>query len=160
MTYKGSIAVDVRSLITGTPDLGESKHSISEQIAIAFADGVGANQAKNHFADSFSIVGAGTQTYDLAGSLTNGIGTVVFTAIKAIVIKNTGTAAITYGGGSTPFLGFLGDATDEIVVPAGGCVVLVDPTAAGQAVTAATGDLITLTGTDVAGQIIVIGETA
>lgn len=159
MGFRAKVSVGVSAAVSGTPDVGSARHVIDEVFDLSFGDGTGANQAKNVYSDDFSIVGAGTQTYDLAGALANGLGqTLTFTAIKAIVIKNTGTAPLNYGGGSTPFLGFLGDATDKIVIPAGGLVVLADPTAAGQVVTAGTGDLVTLGGTDAAGTIIIVGE--
>jgi len=160
MALTAQITTSIVASLTGAPDVGAVSQEISDKLRLTLTSGTGANQANNIFTDDFSIVGAGTQTYDLAGALTNGIGgTAIFTAIKMIAIKNNGTTALTYGGGSASFLGFLGDATDEIVVPAGGFIVLADPTAAGQAVTATTADLITLSGTDVSGTIYIIGES-
>lgn len=159
--FTGKITVSVAASLVPAPDVGTVEAKIAEVFGNAFTDGTGANQAKQIFADKFTITGAGTQTYDLAGSLENAIGeAVVFTAIKAVILRNTGSAALTYGGGSNPFLGWLGDASDAIVIPAGGMVVLTDPTAGGQAVTAGTGDIVTIGGTDAAGTIIIIGETA
>lgn len=159
MTLKANIAVLVTATMSAEPDVGSAVARISETFSKTFSHGSGADQANNVFADDFSITGASTQTYDLAGGLTNSLGqALTFTAIKALIIVNTGAAALTYGGGGAPFLGWLGDATDEITIPAGGLLVLTDPTAAGQPVTAATGDLITIGGTDAAGTIIIIGE--
>jgi len=161
MGLTAKIALAISATLAGAPDVGSASYSISEKFETLLRDGTGANQAKNVFADDFAVVGAGTQTYDVAGGVVNGLGaTVTFTAIKAIIIKNTGAAAITFGGGSNPLGAFFANAADQNVIPAGGLVALVDPTAAGQPVTAGTGDIITLAGTDFSGTIIVIGETA
>jgi hypothetical protein len=159
-TFQSTITVGVSALLTGAPDVGSARHTVSESFAKSFTDGTGASQAKNMYVDDFTIVGAGTQTYDLAGALTNGLGAVVFTAVKAIIIENTGTGNLVYGNGSNPLLAFVGGAAHTIAIPAGGMVCMVDPTAAGQPITAGTGDILTLTGTDCAGTIIIIGETA
>lgn len=159
MALTANIKTRVAGTLTGSPDVGTASFSFNELFETALTNGTGANQANNVFVDKFTISGAGTQTYDLAGGVTSALGTTLtFTAIKALVLKNTGTATLTYGGGSSPFLGWLGDASDEINIPAGGAFVLIDPTAAGQTVTASTGDLITIGATDGAGTIIIIGE--
>ncbi|MGC4252434.1 MAG: hypothetical protein QM605_13490 [Sphingobium sp.] len=159
MTLKSNVSVLVTATLAAAPEVGVAAARIQETFSRSFANGVGAGQANNIFADEFSISGAGTQTYDLAGGIANALGQVLtFTAIKALVLVNTGTAALTYGGGSNPFLGWLGDASDEIVIPAGGMLTLTDPTAEGQAVTPSTGDIITIGGTNAAGTIIIIGE--
>lgn len=159
MALSANIKTRVAGTQVGTPDLGTASFSFNELFETALTNGTGANQANNVFVDKFTITGAGTQTYDLAGGVSSPLGGVLtFTAIKAIILKNTGAAPLTYGGGSSPFLGFLGDASDEIIIPAGGLLVLTDPTAAGQTVTASTGDLITIGATDGAGTIIIIGE--
>lgn len=159
MALAGKIEAILDIVLSGSPDSGTAKHTVNESVRIDLTDGIGANQANNIFADDFTISGAGTQTYDLAGGITNALGsTLTFTAIKAILIENTGAAALTYGGGANPFLGFVGGATHTISIPVGGSLLLTDPSAAGQAVTAGTGDTITLSGTDAAGSIWIIGE--
>jgi len=159
MTLKANIAVLLTATLSAAPDVGSAVARISETFSKTFQNGSGADQATNLFADEFAISGAGTRTYDLAGGVTNALGqALTFTAVKALIIVNTSAAALTYGGGSTPFLGFLGDATDEITIPPGGMLVLTDPTASGQPVTPGTGDLITIGGTNAAGTIFIIGE--
>lgn len=159
MTLTATLSVGIQAELAGAPDEGSAVHTIAKKLTQAFSNGTGANQANNVFADDFAISGAGTQTYDLAGGVTNALGqTLTFTAIKALIVQNTGSAVLNIGGGSNPFLGWLGDASDVIKVPVGGFVVLCDPTAAGQAVTASTGDIVTIGATDGAGTIIVIGE--
>lgn len=157
MALSGKIEAIVDMVLSGSPDSGTVKHTVNESIRLDFTNGTGEDQANNLFADDFS--GVASQTYDLAGGVTNAIGsTLTFTAIKAIVVENTGSSEITYGGGANPFLGFIGAAAHTIKIPAGGMLVLVDPTAAGQAVTAGTGDTITLAGTSISGSVWIIGE--
>lgn len=157
MTLQAKLALAISATLTGAPDVGGASHNIGEEISQIFKDGTGLGQATQVFADDFSA--ASTQTYDLAGGVTNALGaTLTFTAIKAIVIKNDGAGAITFGGGSNPVGAFFANSADQNVIPAGGFLVLVDPTAAGQAVTAGTGDVLTLAGTNIAGTIYVIGE--
>lgn len=159
MALKAGVSVSVTGTLSSSPDVGSAASRVAETFLTAFTNGTGADQANNIFADDFTITGAGTQSYDLAGGVTNALGAALtFTAIKALIIKNTGTAPLALGAGTNPFRGWLADATDKINIPAGGLLVLTDPSAAGQAVTAATGDLLALAGTDAAGTIIIIGE--
>lgn len=159
MTLKANLAVLLTATLSAAPDVGSAVARINETFSKTFLNGTGVDQATSIFADDFSISGAGTQTYDLAGGVANALGQAAsFAAVKALIIVNTGTAPLTYGGGSNPFLGWLGDASDEIAIPVGGLIVLTDPTAAGQAVTPGTGDIITISGTNAAGTIIIIGE--
>lgn len=159
MTLRATLALNVDAHLISELDVGVAKYDISEIFRQVFSNGTGANQANNVFTDDFAIAGAGSQTYDLAGSLVNALGQVLtFSAIKAIIIKNTGATPITYGGGSNPLAAFMGAGTHTITVPAGGLVVLIDPTAAGQSVTGSTGDILRLAGTDAAGTIIIFGE--
>jgi hypothetical protein len=159
-TLAATISLAVKAKLTGAPDVGSAVAAISELFEKAFTNGTALDQANNIYADDFTIVGAGSQTYDLAGALTNALGEAcVFAAIKAIIIVNTGAAELTYGNGTNPFLGFVGAAAHTIRIPVGGFICLVDPTAAGQAVVAATGDIIKIAATDGAGTIIIVGET-
>ena len=49
------------------------------------------------------------------------------------------------GAGSNGFTSWVGDATDVVKVKPGGALILVAPDATGYAVTAGTGDLLTIT---------------
>lgn len=159
MPLNAKLSLSIHSDLSGTPDRGSAVHSVVEKITASFANGTGANQANNMFVDDFTISGAGAQTYDLAGGLTNGIGVALtFTALKALIVRNSGTAELSMGGGSNPFLGWLGASGDLVKIPAGGLLLLTDPTAAGQGVTAGTGDILRLSGTDAAGSVWIIGE--
>ena len=159
MSLRATLALTVEARLTSAPDVGAAKYDINETFKNVLSNGTGLNQANNTFADDFTIVGAGAQTYDLAGALTNPLGTVIFTAIKALLIVNTGTSPLVYGGGTNPLAAFMGAGTHTVTIAPGGMMLLVDPTAAGQPVTAATGDILRIAGTDAAGTIIIFGES-
>lgn len=113
-----------------------------------FGNGTGANQASQQFYDSRTLVASATENLDLAGSLTNAFGaTITFTKIKAIAVKaaagNTNDVQVSRGS-SNGFVGFLA-ASDGLVVRPGGVFLLTAPDANGIAVTAGTGDILTIT---------------
>jgi hypothetical protein len=162
MAFSARITLTIEGRTTGAPDVGAALATVNETFDFPFGDGTGEDQAKQVYVDDFTITGGTAQTYDLAGSLTNALGgAVVFTAIKAMVIVNTSTTELTYSGGVGTFAGFLGNVADTILIPAGGFVAFGDPTAAGQAVTASSADIVSIDAAAAgAGTIIIIGETA
>lgn len=120
--------------------------SINPSTSITFADGAGANAANKIYQNTVALT-AGAASLDLAGALTDSYGSAaVFVRVKAIYIKNNGTATMTFGAGTNPWATML-NATGTLKVPAGGFVVIATPDATGYTVTAATGDLLNVTGT-------------
>ncbi|QUT07918.1 hypothetical protein KFK14_11315 [Sphingobium phenoxybenzoativorans] len=159
MTLRATLALKVDAQLASALDIGSAEYKIDELFRQVLSNGVGLNQANNCFTDNFAIVGAGNQSYDVAGGLTNALGqALTFTAIKAILVKNTGTAPLTIGAGSNPLAAFMGAGTHTIIIPPGGLILLIDPTAAGQAVVPSTGDVLRIAGTDAAGTIMIFGE--
>jgi hypothetical protein len=120
--------------------------SINPSPSITFADGSGANAANKIYQNTVSL-SAGAASLDLSGSLTDAYGsTAVFARIKGIYIKNNGANSMVFGAGSTPWATLL-NATGTLTIPAGGFVLIATPDATGWTVTAATGDLLNVTGT-------------
>ncbi len=116
-------------------------------VATAYANGTGANQANQVWTDERTLADAASETLDLAGSLVDEFGgTVTFTAIKAFLIQNESADAFLLfePGDTNGFTGPFADASDQLKIPPGGCLLLTNPTAAGWAVTAGTGDIIKL----------------
>jgi hypothetical protein len=70
----------------------------------------------------------------------------VFVRVKAIYIKNNGTATMTFGAGSNAWATML-NAAGTLKIPAGGFVLIATPDATGYTVTAATADLLNVAGT-------------
>lgn len=122
--------------------------NVTLAVSNAFANGTGADQANMVWSDERTLADDGTENIDLAGGLTDAFGTsITFTGIKAILIHNqSGDAGLEITPAvSNGFLGPFADASDQITVPAGGQLLITNPSAAGWAVTAGTGDLLTLT---------------
>jgi hypothetical protein len=120
--------------------------SINPSPSITFADGAGANAANKIYQNTVAL-SAGAASLDLAGSLTDAYGsTAVFVRVKAIYIKNNGTATMTFGAGSNPWATLL-NSTGTLKLPAGAFMLIASPDATGYAVTSGTGDLLNVSGT-------------
>lgn len=165
MGFQAKVSAGISGQLTGAPDVGTSKYVFDETTDINLALGTGANQANNIFTDTRTLAASATETLDLAGGLTSALGvTLTFTAIKAIKIHAAAanTNNVVVGGGSNPFIGPFVDPTDKLSIPPGGMLLLANPSAAGWAVTASTGDLILVanssSGTGVDYTVTIVGE--
>jgi len=165
MGFRAEIVAAISGLLSGSPDIGSAKYTFEDSTRLTLSLGSGADQANNVFSDARTLAASATETLDLAGGVSNALGqTLTFSAIKAIKIEadegNTNTVVV--GGGSNPFRGWFTDATDKLSIPPGGVVLLGDPSAAGQPVVAATGDLLLVAnggaGTPVSYTITIVGE--
>lgn len=134
---------------------------------IVLANGTGAGQADRIFSDQRTLTASSTENLDLAGTLTDVYGaTITFARVKAIIIgaASGNTNNVVVGGhASAAFVNWVSDATDKIVVRPGGLFVLAATDATGYAVTATTGDMLTVanssSGTSVTYDVIVIGSS-
>lgn len=162
LTYESHL----KASLTGSPDLGRSGYDLDEVMTVRLRDGTGANQANQMFTDTRTLAASATESLDLAGGVTNGLNvTVTFTAIKLIRIRaaaaNTNNVVIG-GASSNAFVGPFVDATDKISIAPGGLFEILNPSAAGWAVTASTGDLLLVanssSGTPVSYTIEIVGE--
>lgn len=126
-------------------DLAGNRSTVAIANAIEFTTGAGANGANEFFSDTRTLADSASESLDLAGSLTNGLGvTVALARVKFIYIKNKSTTQVLSVGGaaSNQFINWVGDATDIVKLRPGGFLLLVAPDATGYAVTAGTGDLL------------------
>lgn len=154
--------------LTKVFDLTTGEDRLSYKKTIKFTDGAGANQSEAIFHDKRTLSASGSEDLNLAGVLADPFGTTLtFTKIKAIAIyaHTTNTNNVVVGGHATAaFAGWVNDATDKVVIKPGGLFVIVDPTAAGYAVTATTADLLTIAnsagGTGVDYDIVILGATS
>lgn len=116
--------------------------------SISFTNGEAVNQAEVGIALVESITAAGNNDIDLAGVEADAFGdTITFTTIKGLIFEapSANDSFINVGGEPTnPFLGPFANGSDIIKVEPGGFIVLCNPTAAGWAVTAGTGDILRL----------------
>ena len=145
MALQTSIAVTVIGKQTETRDLVNPAATLERVVTQALSSGAGLNQADRMFSDIRTIGATTNDDLDLAGSLTDAFGvTVTFARLKMIFVQNpaTNTGNVEIGGATNPMVGYVGDATDKILIPPGGFALLVAPTATGWAVTATTGDIL------------------
>ena len=166
MTLAVSLALAIAGNYSNALDVGQVNYPLAYQPNIVFTDGAGANQANKIWTDTRTIAASGTDDLDLNGTaLTDAFGVAMaFTKIKGIIVvaDATNTNDVVVGGAaSNGFISPFGSATDKVKVQAGGMLVLVTPSAAGYAVTAATADLLRIAnggaGTGVNYTIFVIG---
>ena len=148
------IQLVIQSILSGgTVGLSAISSSIAENIQSPFTTVA----CDSVFSVSGTIAG-GTDDYDLAGSLTNPLGqAVTFAKVMAVFVRNNGSNVMKVGGANNiPMFDAVGD---EISLAANAYFLYVDQT--GITVTGATGDLITVTGTnDDTYDIIVIGSSS
>lgn len=143
-TVKASISADhLRSI-----DLAGATSNLQRALALAFTDGVGANQVDLIFHDQRTLAASASEDIDLNGVLTDIYGqSVNFARIKAVLVLpavanlNNINISRPASNGVPLFLA----ASDGIVVHPGGIFLWAVPSAAGVAVTAGTGDLLTIT---------------
>lgn len=162
-----SIAVNVSSSHIKSFDLGDATFPISASQVVSLTSGTGAGQADLVFTDTRTLSASGTENLDLAGSLTDAYGaTMTFARIKGLIIfaasGNTNDVQVTRpaSNGVPVFMA----AGDGIAVRPGGLFAWACSDATGVAVTASTGDLITVTNsagtTGVTYTVVVFGASA
>lgn len=167
MPLTSSLSVGVSATQTLALDLATATFPVTKSYPISLASGVGANQADRLFSDTRTLAASATENLDLAGVLTDAFGaTLTFVKVKAVIISaaaaNTNTVDVTRpASNGTPL--FLA-ASDGLSVRPGGLFLLAAPDLTGYAVTAATGDLITVTnggaGTSVTYDVVILGTSA
>lgn len=164
-TLRANVNLAVLAEMLNALDIGSSKYAPEQNITYAFADGVGADQAKEIFTDIRTLGPSATEDLDLSGGLVDAFGaSILFTKVKALIIKAdaanvndvvVGAAAV--NAVSTIF----GATTHTIKVKPGGLLALVAPDVNGYGITAATADLLRIAnggaGTSVNYTITVIG---
>lgn len=167
MALSATIKASIGATLTRTADFESASSAIADSLSVALTDGTGAGQADVIFKDQRTLGASATEDLDLSGSLTNIYGvTAVFARIKAILVTaatgNTNNVNVTRpaSNGVPLFLA----ASDGISVRPGGAFLWVAPDLTGIAVTASTGDLLTLTNsagtTGVTYNITIIGASA
>lgn len=152
MAVTSSIKISAKSQQILELDLGSAGYSPEEVLTYSLADGTGANQVNQVFADQRTLGATTSEEIDLSGGLTDVYGnSIVFTKIKAIIVSaaSANGGNIEVGGSATNgFDTWVGATGDYVVVPPGGALAVIAPNATGFAVTAATGDLLKINNTD------------
>ncbi|UUU21716.1 hypothetical protein [Streptomyces sp. DSM 40750] len=167
MTLSTNMRLNLQSTLSSALDLVTSRAPLVYESIIDLASGVGANQADKIFADTRTLAASATEDLDLAGVLSDPLGAALtFARIKAVLVKaaagNTNSVQVTRpaANGVPLFIA----AGDGLAVRPGGLFLWVAPDATGVAVTAGTGDLLTLTNsagsTSVTYDVVIIGASA
>jgi hypothetical protein len=147
-----ALSVTIKASVRGSQDvaldLGTAILPIDVSAAFALADGTGADQANRYFSDRRTLTGAGgTEDLDLAGGITDAFGNVItMTKLKVLIFKNNSTTdtfqiSRPVANGLALFVA----ASDAITVRPGGIVMVATADSTAYAVTAGTGDLLTIT---------------
>lgn len=164
-----TISLSVKATVTLSQDLISLAGSLSESYSKALGSGTGADQADQIFVDTRTLSASATEDLDLAGGgLLQPDGTafapaklkVMYFFAAAANTNNVRVARATANG-----VPFFAAANDEFVIKPGGVLLMSASVASGIcSVTAATGDLITITnsgsGTSVTYNVILIGTSA
>jgi hypothetical protein len=169
MALTSSIAASLRGTFVKTVGglVGDLAMPVDGSFAASLSSGTGNSQADLIYQAQRTLSSEATEDLDLAGTLTDPFGaTITFVKVKAIYIRAAAgnTNSVVVGGASSnAFLGPFADATDKVSIPPSGAFLAAAPVA-GWAVTASTGDLLTVTnsgsGTSVTYDIVIVGTSA
>lgn len=166
MALTSTLNFSISGTQTSALDLGTASLPFSLASNFSLTSGTGANQADRVFSDTRTLGASATEDLDLAGVLTDAFGAVItFAKIKAIVIKaaaaNTNNVNLSRPAGATGVPLFLA-ISDGLIIPPGYTFAWFGP-GTGITVTAASGDLFTLTnsagGTGVTYDVVIIGTS-
>lgn len=171
-TVTGLIQALINLENLGVADLTSPTETVlnsASQANWTVTSGVAINQLNLLWHDRRTLAAGANEDLDLAGSLVNSFGTTAtFVKVKLLSVAmtaagNTATTTISVGGASAnQFVNWVADATDKIIVFQGGAMMLFNPSLAGYAVTAGTGDLLNILNNDGSNAVdydIVIGGT-
>lgn len=171
MTLTATITAKISASLAGDNAYADKFTPTIEKIQ-KLIDGTTANKADLIYADERTIASSSNDDVDLAGSLSDAFGTTITAAeIVAVLIINgpiSGTANttdLTIGGGSNPFLGFLGGTTPTIgpIKPGGVFMISAGDAAGVGTVTAGTADILRVansSGASATYQIAIIARSA
>lgn len=167
MALSTELLVELDANLTSALDLVTVSSPLALSKRTRLTSGTGLGAADMQWSDTRTLAASATEDLDLAGSLTGPLGTsLTFARVKLIYVTalaaNTNDVQVTRpaSNGVPLFLA----AGDGLAVKPGGSFLWAAPNAAGVAVTAATGDLLTMTnsaaGTSVTYSIVIIGASA
>ncbi|MFG2976299.1 hypothetical protein ACGFYY_25365 [Streptomyces sp. NPDC048331] len=162
------VGITVSATNTKSNDFTTSSDPLVRRYAAHLESGAGAGKADRIFADQRTLAASATETLDLAGALTDNLGTAtVFARVKFILVAAISTNVnnvVVGANGSNDFVGLL-NAAGTITLRPGAWFASASGSAdaTGMAVTAATGDLLKIanssSGSSVVYDIIVIGNS-
>jgi hypothetical protein len=166
MTLTSSVAINVTGNYSIAADLATKACNLLKTYSVNLASGTASGQADMIFHDRRTLIASGTEDLDLSGSLLDPLtgAAMAFVSLKLLLIvaasANTNDVQVTRPATGAPI--FLA-ALDGVAVKPNGALLIHAP-GTGYAVTAATGDVITVTnsaaGTSVTYDVVLIGASA
>jgi hypothetical protein len=159
-----NLSVKIDSLLLNALDLDTATDPLIINQQLALSNGTASGNASQQWHDTRSLAGSASENLDLAGALTNAFGvTLTFTKIKLIYVKassaNNAANLVQVQRATSNGVPLFLAATDGLQLNPGGVFLFYDPV--GVTVTAATGDILTVTnsaGTNtVSYDIVIIG---
>ncbi len=165
---RGNLTIALDASYTTQLDLGSASANLALSRIIRLTNGTGAAQSDLIWHDRRTLTASNTEDLDLAGSLVDAFGnTLTFARVKFVIVyaaeantNNVEVSVAAANGWST----WAAAASDTVVVRPGGFFVLGASDATSYAVTAGTGDLLTITnsaaGTSVEYDIVFVGASA
>ena len=167
MSLSSTLKVSISSTQTEDLDLSTPSDGLNDNNSTSLADGTGADQANKQWHDSRSLSSGASEDLDMSGTLEDAFGgSVIFSAIKAISIRNTSTdSTLIVGGATAAITSLFADTTDKLIVRPGGRVYFEAPDVDGYAVTAGSADDLKMEhgaegSSDLVYEIIVIGVSS
>lgn len=164
MALDAQILLSILAHETSSGDISRTLRATPASYSLSLSDGTGANQAQVVWSDSRTIPAEAVEDIDLQ-SLSDDRGVVSFSAVKVLYIKNTHASVqidIRQGvslANSWDWIGYAADdGLGETVVPAGGCIMVAAPTAAGVSVADDRKIIRIVAAAGVTYEIILIGE--
>lgn len=159
MAISGTVTLGFDITEVASPDIGSATGRVAPSWVKTLTNGTGIDQANKIFVDSVTLAGSAAQSYDLDGAALVGVlGQVMgaFSRIYGVFIRRTDAPAastqdenLLIGGDFilTKYLIPGADTLSAVTIPVhpGGCFAFIAPNATGVAVTASTGDVITIT---------------
>ena len=166
MALETKVMARVRAVLTGSGDHGTPSVPLELLQSVLLEAGTGSGQADKVFSDQRTLNASASEDLDLAGVLTDLLGsTVTFAKVKFIFIKaSTGNTnnVVVGNASSNGFVGPFGGATHTKAIAPGGFEMWFNPT--GWTVTAGTGDILKIAnsggGTSVTYDIVIVGTSA
>ncbi|MCI0351567.1 MAG: hypothetical protein L0Z53_19260 [Acidobacteriales bacterium] len=147
MPLSSNLSLAINWNHTSALDLSTVTDNATVDYGDSLASGTGLDQCDLKFHDRRTL-SATTEELDLAGSLTDAFGqTITFAKVKGILIHNRNTTAgqtLIIGGAAANAFPLFTDVTDKYTLGPDGKFLAWEPSLAGKAVTAGTGDKLKL----------------
>jgi hypothetical protein len=154
MTLRMDLITQLSAVYAGDSAFGGPKFTPVMEKRLALTDGTGVNQADIPYFNERTVADGASDDIDLAGVLADVYGAtiasaelVIFYLINQPKSGGVNTTALTIGGGSNPFLGFLGGTAPTLgpIQPGAGVVLFAGAAAGLGSVTADTADILRIT---------------